>query len=157
MSARPWYASNARDLLETRKQGLRPDGRVVVSLVGGQFYDVGAITLYVRPDMPAERLDWRMLADLEVWLWAGPAAALQWVVETASRIAHARPAQFALRFEEGEQLHDVHLGTGYHTAAVLDLPAVHTFTWCPLNASLTAVGQNLTCALTRKHARWTQL
>lgn len=154
---KPWYAANARDLLETRRQGLRPDGAVAVSLDGGGFVDGAATTLYVHDDMRHERLDWRMLVNLDVWLCASQQVALQLVVDTASRIAHVRPADLVLRFQDGEQLHDVRVGTGTHTAAIRDLPAVHSFFWCPLNCSLSPLGERLCWALLAKHPRWTEL
>lgn len=153
---RPWYATNARDLLETRRQGLKPDGPVVVSLIGG-YVDGAATTLHVHQDMPVERMDWRMLVNLDVWLHAGPAAALEWVLETASRIALARPSDLVLRFQEDKLLHDARIGTGLHTLAIRDLPAHHSFTWCPLNASLSPVAERLCWALLARHPRWTEL
>lgn len=155
--AQPWYATNARDLLATREQGLMPAGPVVVSLVGGGFADVAAATLYARPDMPVERMDWRMLVNLQVWLWAGPGAALGWLLATASRIAHARPEQLLLRFEEPAGIHDVEIGTGLHIPKVLDLPAQHQFEWVPINCSGTAVGAKLRAALLDTHPSWTRL
>lgn len=154
---RPWYATNARDLLATREQGLAPDGRVVVSLVGGQFNDVAATTLYAHADSPVDRMDWRMLVNLEVWIWAGPSAALEWLLETTSRIAHARPRKLALRFESKGELHDVDVGTGLHTPAVRDLSSLHTFLWLPTDLSDTPISAKLRGALLAKHERWTQL
>ena len=61
---------------------------MVVSLVGQQFTETA---LYVRPDMPVDRLDWRMLVNLEVWVWASAQAPLERITETAWRIAAARP------------------------------------------------------------------
>ena len=89
--ARPWYATNARDLLEHRRRNLKPVEPVIVSLVGGDFRDVAETVLYARRDMPVDRMDWRMLVDLDVWLWAGTGAAMDWITETAWRIAQARP------------------------------------------------------------------
>ena len=89
--ARPWYATNARDLLEHRRRNLKPVEPVIVSLVGGDFRDVAETVLYARRDMPVDRMDWRMLVDLDVWLWAGTGAAMDWISETAWRIAQARP------------------------------------------------------------------
>lgn len=148
---RPWYATNARDLLETRQQGLMPDGRVVVSLVGGHYDDVAAATLYARQDMPVDRMDWRMLVNLEVWLWASPSAALQWLLATASRIAHARPRSLVLRFEQADDLHDVDIGTGLHIPAIRELPAVHAFSWFPVNSSATRFAEQLRWALCDTH------
>jgi hypothetical protein len=101
--------------------------------------------------MPTERLDWRMLVNLEVWLYAGQSAALNWVAATAWRIAQARPRELVLRFEHGDQLHDVDCGSGYHLPAVADEPAVHAFHWKPLNVGGTALGQRLRQALLSAH------
>lgn len=145
---KPWYAGNARFLLASREHGMRPDGAVVVSLIGGRHDDLAATTLYVDTDMPADRLDWRMLADLEVWLWAGPEAALSWLLQTALRIAHARPKRLVLRFEEeGDVFHDLEVGAGVHTAAVKDIAAIHAFVWTPINTACTATGAKLRRAL----------
>lgn len=157
MNARAWYATNARDLLATREQGLAPDGRVVVSLVGGQFADVAAVTLHARADAPVDRMDWRMLVNLEVWLWAGPSAALEWLLQTTSRIAHARPHKLVLRFESKGALHDVDVGTGLHTPAMRELPPLHTFLWLPTDLSDTPISAKLRRALLAKHERWTEL
>lgn len=157
MNARPWYATNARQLLETRRQGLAPDGRVVVSLVGGSFGDVAATTLYAKPDMPVDRLDWRMLVNLDVWLWAGPNAALDWLLTTASRIAQVRPKELLLRFEEPDGIHDVEVGSGLHIPAVRHLAAQHAFDWVPINCSGSLVGAKLRAALIATHKPWTRL
>lgn len=157
MNPRPWYATNARRLLEIRQQGKKPAGPVVVSLVGGDFSDVSAHPLYVRPDMPVDRMDWRMLVNLQVWLWAGPGAALDWMLATADRIAQVRPADLILRFEEGAEIHDVEVGSGFHLPAVGDIPPVHEFTWVPINCSGTRWGGRLRTALIATHQPWTQL
>ena len=150
---KPWYATNARDLMNTREQGLMPAGPVVVSLVGGEF---PMPTIYVRQDMPVDRLDWRMLVNLDVWLWAGPEAALTWLLTTADRIAQARPKSLVLRFED-KDVHDVEIGTGLHIPAVKTLPACHTFTWTPINCSGTRWGARLRKALMGVHPCWTEL
>lgn len=157
MSPKPWYADKARELLKARQQGMKPKGRVVVSLVGGDFSDVASATLHARPDMPTDRLDWQMLVNLEVWLWAGPDAALGWLLATASRIAHARPRDLLLRFEDGDSIHDVEVGSGFHLPSVLDLPAQHFFDWVPINCTGSVVGAKLRRALIAKHERWTRL
>lgn len=144
----PWYATNARQLLQTRQQGQSPTGPVVVSLIGGTFPQR---TLHVRPDMPVDRLDWRMLVNLQVWVWAGPAAALDWAIATTARIALARPASLHLRFAAGDELHDVEVGQGLHLPAVLDLPATHDFCWSPVNVGATEVGKRLRRALIARH------
>lgn len=143
MSARPWYATNARDLLEARRQGMVPAGPVVVSLIGGSFDRVAAATLYVRDDMPLDRLDWRMLVNLEVWLWADSSTPLDRLLQLLDALAHARPRRLCLRFDHEQQTHDVDLGAGYHTPAVRDLPAVHEFHWEPFALNWTPIEQRL--------------
>lgn len=151
---RPFYATNARDLLETRQQGMVPAGPVVVSLVGGEFSEP---VLYVRTDMPADRLDWRMLVNLDVWLWASPAAPLNWLLGIASRIAAVRPKTLFLRFEDAGQVHDVEVGEGIHRPSIADIPAHHSFTWVPINCCGTLWGARLRKALIATHPRWTEL
>jgi hypothetical protein len=153
----PWYATNARDLLEARRHGFAPAGPVVVAMVGGDFSDVADVTLYVRPDMPVDRVDWRMLVNVDVWLWAGQEAALGWLLATTSRIAHARPRDLVLRFEEQDEIHDLEVGWGTHIAAVANLPPQDHFDWVPINCSGSRLGSRLRQALIATHPRWTRL
>jgi len=153
-TAKPWYASNARGLLENRREGHTPDAPVNVSLMGGEFDD---IALFVRPDMPAQMLDWRMLVNLDVWLWANPSIPLGQVLATASRIAHARPKELILRFEQGNQIHDIEVGSGTHRPAIADIAAEHTFTWMPINLGGTPIGKRLRDALRTVHKPWSTL
>ena len=150
MNAPAWYAGNARNLLETRQQGLTPRGPVVVSLVGESFPHT---TLHARPDVPASRFDWRMLVNLEVWVWANASAPIDWIAATLWQIAQARPRELALRFEHGEAVHDIDCGSGYHRPAIGDFPASHEFFWQPLNLSCTALGTRITKALTAQHKK----
>lgn len=152
---RPWYATNARDLLATREQGLVPAGPVIVSMVPQEFAE--SPVLYVRQDMPTDRLDWRMLVNLNVWLWATPECPLAWVLATAARIAAARPRSLFLRFEEGSVVHDVEVGEGLHLPPVREIPAQHSFTWVPINCSGSLWGARLRQALIATHPRWTEL
>ena len=140
---RPIYAIRARQLLEQRQQGQRPDGIVQVTLAPGQQ---AGMVLRVADDMPADRLDWRMLVDLQVWLWATPETALSRVLAIARGIAKARPEHLILRFDAGE-IHDVEVGCGTHRRAVLDIPAEHSFTWKPINLCGSVVGASLRNAL----------
>lgn len=140
----PWYAQNARYLLENRQQGVTPDGPVVVSLVSGEFEQ---LALFVRADMPPERIDWRMLVNLPVWVWVNAKAPLQWVLSTVHHIAMARPKELILRFEQGDKVHDVEVGYGHHLPAIADIAAVHEFQWAPLNVGGTIVGRRLEKAL----------
>lgn len=148
-----WYATNARDLLLAREQGLIPSRPVVVSLVGGEFEQPA---MYAHKDMPWDRMDWRMLVNLDVWLWAGPAAALDWVLNTTERVARARPKSLFLRFEQGG-VHDVEVGEGLHIPEVQGLPPQHSFTWTPINCSGTEWSARLRKALIAVHPCWTEL
>jgi len=157
ISAQPWYATNARSLLDLRQRGSRPAEPVVVTLVGGDFHDIAQIVLYARQDMPAERLDWRMLVDLEVWLWAGPAAPMGWIAETAWRIAQARPRELLIRWESGSRIHDINLGSGTHRPAAAGLPPEHRFWWLPMNVGGTLIGYRILKALKAAHSPETLL
>lgn len=152
----PWYATNARTLLDARRNGMVPAGPVVVSLVGGEFDQTA---LYVRPDMPMARMDWRMLVNLDVWVWANAGAALDWVLETTLAIARARPSDLYLRFQDPTgQMHDVAVGRGFHHPQVnppagvdaAPVPALHDFHWCPINVGGSALGNRLQKALKAK-------
>lgn len=145
---KPWYAANARNLLQDRQNGHTPAGPVVVSLTGDSF-DVP--TLYVHVDMPIRNMDWRMLVDLQVWLWANPTVALDRITELALQIAKARPKTLFVRFEAERQIHDVQVGDGFHLPKVLpELPAVHEFRVCLSNNSGTPFGASMRRALMNK-------
>lgn len=143
----PWYAQNARLLLQNRQHGITPDGPVVVSLVAGEF---DLPTLFVHADMPIDRLDWRMLVNLTVWVWASAKAPIERVLETVYRIAIARPKELILRFEHGDEVHDVEVGYGHHLPGVAGFAPVHQFQWAPINVGGTALGRRLKRALLSK-------
>jgi hypothetical protein len=169
MIARPWYAAGARKLLENRQHGMAPSGPVVVSLIGGSFGDVAAVTLHVHADMPAERLDWRMLVNLEVWLWADASIPLERVVLLADRIARARPKRLCLRFDhrfafangdggtETIDTHDLDIGDGFHHDAIEEVPAIHAFLWSPVPVNGTPIERQLRNALRGTHQLGTWL
>lgn len=142
---KPWLAINARNLLEHRQQGWTVDGPVVVSMVGGEFAETA---LYVKPDMPVEAMDWRMLVNLPVWVWASVAAPIERIVATAWRIAQARPKELHVRFEH-KRVHDVYCGDGRHAEAE-GFPSEHSFLWMPMNVGWTDVGAKLCAALRKK-------
>lgn len=146
---KPWYAINARNLLDVRRQGVKPQGPVVVSLVGGEFTET---VLYVKPDMPADAMDWRMLVNLDVWVWAGVGAALDRIVLTAWRVAQARPARLHVRFEHQRAMHEVECGAGWHQGGN-GWPADHGFLWWPLNLGGTDIGRRICTALSAKGQR----
>ena len=142
MTARPWYPVNGRALLETRRQGLAPNGPVVVSLIGGQL--VGT-PLYVHDDMPLDRMDWQMLANLQVHVLAGPAVAFERVERVLWDIAHQRPKELLLQFVMADAIHEVDCGNGMYIPAIGDIPAVRQFYWLPIATTQGA-------ALQLKHA-----
>jgi hypothetical protein len=146
---KPWYAYNARKLLDARQAGMTPDDTVVVSMVDGERGD-----LTITADMPADRMDWRMLVNLDVVILADKATPLDRLLDTASLIAQARPRFLGIHFNGA---HDVEVGTGSHFAAVQDIPAEHTFSWVPINCGGTLAGSQLRHALIQKHPRWTVL
>lgn len=157
MATRPWYATNARELLESRKRGMAPDGPVAVSMIGGTF-PAAAATLYVRDDTPLERLDWRMLVNLDVWLWADRSIALSKVHAVLGATARARPKSLFLRFGNPQGIvHDIEVGIGEHLPAVMEFPAVHQFTWCPTNNAASKVGAQLRRSLLAQHPAFTIL
>lgn len=146
---RPWFATNARELLDARRQGMLPEGPVVVSMIGGTFPQTA---LYVRPDMPIERLDWSMLVNLEVWIWAGRTETIERVMAIVLAIAKAKPQRLYLRFEDSAgRVHDVDVGTGTHRNGLPEhgIQPEHSFTFCPVNSSGTYLGRKLTTALAR--------
>lgn len=151
-----FYAQNARQLLESRQNGLIPAGPVVVSLVGGNFTETA---LFVRDDMPLNRLDWRMLVDLDVWVWATKKVALSAVLAVTHAVAKARPKTLFLRFEDAQKhVHDVDVGSGWHHDGVMGLiPPCHEFLWWPQRTCSTDIGSQLQRALCRQHPERTYL
>lgn len=147
---KPWYAGNARQLLEARKHGQTPDGPVVVSMIGTV---PGGMNLYVNEDDPLERLDWRMLVNLEVWVWADASTPLSRLMAICSHIAKARPQRLVLRFNGSGETHDVEIGSGQHHRALSDIPAQHDFVWAPMASTFTNVADQLRTALVAQHGR----
>jgi len=144
---KPWYAGNARNLLQARQQGSVPYGPVIVEMTGGAW-DV--TTLYLDDTMPVSKLDWRMLVNLDVWLWANPKVQLERLTETALRIAKARPKTLIVRFEAGDKIHDVHVGDGFHIVPPEPIPATHRFSVAIINCSGTKLGASMRRALMSK-------
>lgn len=151
---KPWYAINARQLLDDRKAGLVPAGPVSVVLTGNTEPHPA---LYVKDDMPAERMDWRMLVNLEVWIWSDPSVPLGRLLRIARDIAAVRPKRLTIRFEVGADVHDVDVGHGLHQPAIADAAPIHDFTWAPMDLSLTPVGARLRAALVRQVPMWSAL
>lgn len=148
------YAINARQLLDDRKRGGLPDGPVSVVL-DGQTQPAPAI--YVRDDMPVDRLDWRMLVNLDVWLWASPTVPFDRLSRTARCIAAVRPHRLTVRFSQGDEVHDVDVGHGLHTPGIGDVPPIHEFTWIPMDLSLTPLGKRLCKALATEIPKWSPM
>lgn len=145
---RPYYAHNARHLLEQRKGGTTPATPVVVSFFEG-FYPNNE-TLFASEDMPSERMDWTMLVNLSVWVIVDKSIALEKILETVFRIALVKPKELILRFEQGDRVHDVEVGYGHHLPAIADIAAVHEFQWAPINVGGTTIGKRLVKALKLK-------
>lgn len=144
---RTWYAVNARDLLEHRRQGHMPARPVSVVLDGGEAEHP---VLYLRDDMPIGRMDWRMLVNLEVWVWASPRTPLERLTRVARDIAEVIPARLVVRFTDPRgQLHDVEVGSGTHSNGFPEhgIAPEHDFIWCPINLSGTFTGTRLKRAL----------
>jgi hypothetical protein len=163
---RPWYAANARNLLETRRKGLAPSGPVIVSLIG--TIEGSETTLYVHDDMPAERMDWRMLVNLEVWIWSDPSVALSRLLNIVDRIARARPRRLVLRLnypyrftwsddervhDEEIGTHDVEVGSAIHREAISDIPAQHEFVWMPFGVTHTPISAQMQHELEQKNGK----
>lgn len=141
------YAGNARNLLQARKNGSVPIGPVVVSMIGD---DWDVTTLHLYADMSIKTMDWRMLVNLDVWLWANVSVALDRVTEVAMQIARARPKTLFVRFEADGVVHDVQVGDGFHRPKILELPAVHEFSVCVTNNTGSKIGAALRRALLSK-------
>lgn len=148
---RPWYAVNARPLLEARKNGWKPVRPVIVSLIGGTFSDLTDTTLHVHDDMPIERMDWRMLVNIEVVVWANGTVPLDKVLQVVDGIARARPKRLVLRFEHKDRCHDVEIGAGFHLQAIREIPSIHEFLWMPITHTGSDVENRLRAALVQKH------
>jgi hypothetical protein len=147
--SRRWFASNARDMLEARRRGFTPDCPVVVTMVGGSFEQP---TLYVQSDMPANRLDWSMLVNVDVWVWASFSESVERIAAVVQDIAKAKPRSLFLRFEDRDgHVHDVDCGSGTHRPGLPEhgIPAEHSFIFCPINSAGTKLGSRLRNALAR--------
>ena len=150
---RNWYAINARDLLEQRQHGHKPPGPISVVMDGS---NVDSPALYLRSDMPVDRMDWRMLVDCEVWLWASLTTPFDRLERVARDIAEVVPSRLVVRFtDRSGELHDIEVGSGSHRKGIPDLGIApeHEFIWCPINLSGTTPGARMKRALARtRHA-----
>lgn len=151
---KPWYAIGARRLLEDRQQGIVPVDPV--SVVLGDTTEA-APAIYVKADMPVDRLDWRMLVNLPVWVWAGPGVEVARLLRICRAIAAVRPSRLTVRMEAQGQVHDVDVGHGLHCRPIGTDPAVHEFTWTPMDLTRTELGAKLRRALVAELPMWSAL
>ena len=145
MNARPWYATNARNLLDARKHGMVPESQVNVSLIGQP--DSRDITLIVREDMPVDRLDWRMLVNLNVLVISGietPFARAQAVLKD---IAKCRPSWLQFAIFAGDDYHVVDCGSGMHIPSAGEFRGHHDFYWFPMVQKQTPLSRRAAQAL----------
>jgi hypothetical protein len=90
---------NGANLLRMRRNGMRPDGLVLVSLVGSLGY-----CNYTLHCDTGTTCDWSMLADLEVELVASTRVLLCDVLRALAEIAAAVPASISLYYLEGARV-----------------------------------------------------
>lgn len=150
---RDWFPSNGRNLMLQRKRGVLPSGpvNVVLDLRDPDIGFAGTV-LTLRSDDTAERIDWRMLVNLDVWVWADEGQPLDRVVSVVRDIVDVSPRSLYLRFVDPQgNVHDVDCGTGTHRpgAPRLGIPAEHTFLFCPVNSAGSRLGRELCRALSR--------
>lgn len=81
-------AANAQPIIDARLRGLKPDGLVLVSMVGG----VDVTNPVVRAT-PAVEYDWRWVRGLEVCVYVGDRN--DWA-DTLKEIAKCQPAYLAI-------------------------------------------------------------
>ncbi|MBO7806124.1 histidine ammonia-lyase [Burkholderia pseudomallei] len=119
---------NGDDLLRMRREGWRPDGLVLVSLIGGALrYDNYA--LYCNPGTP---YDWSTLAALDVELIASTRVPFGAVLHVLAGIAAAVPATLSLGYVEGAR---VDCGRSrYALESVSPMSGRMHFDWYPLSA-----------------------
>lgn len=144
---RPAYAINARDLLQTRQQGLKPDAPVFVSLIG-QVAET--LTLFVHDDMPLDRMDWRMLVNVETIVWADSSVPFDRIAAVLLGIARAQPSELQLCLRHADEWHHIDCGSGTHLPALGDVPALHAFLWQPITLG-GSLGYRLKSALRQSH------
>jgi len=90
---------NGENLLRMRRNGLRPDGLTLVSLVGSLDYD--NYTLYSDPGTDC---DWSMLAGLEIELVASTAVPFPDVLRALANVAASVPTTLSLFYLEGARV-----------------------------------------------------
>ena len=111
-----------------RREGWRPDGLVLVSLIGGLRYD--NFTLYGVPGTPH---DWHMLAALDVELVTSTRVPFGAVLRALTGIAAAVPATLSLYYLEGPR---VECGRSrYALESVRPMSGRTLFDWYPICAT----------------------
>jgi hypothetical protein len=90
---------NGQSLLDLRMRGLVPELPVLVSLVG--TLDFSNVTLYADAGKP---YDWRVIAGLEVEVFASLAVPFSGLLRTLADIAAAVPKRMVLAFSEGARI-----------------------------------------------------
>lgn len=123
----PRLPRNGDDLLRMRREGWRPDGLLVVSLVGSLHY--GNYTLYCDV---GKHYDWSTLAALDVELVASMRVPFGAVLQALAGIAAATPATLSLGYIEGAR---VDCGRSrYALESIRPMSCRMHFDWCPLSA-----------------------
>lgn len=157
-----FFAIGARQLLDLRRQGKRPAGLVGVILREVPCAGLDAV-LRVFDDMPAGRMDWRMLVNLDVVVLADATVPLDRVGQILGGIAKARPHRLVLRFAHTWRMqaadggldeypaHDVEVGRGLHWQGVDGVPDTHEFIWLPMAHTGTPIERQLVQALAAMH------
>jgi hypothetical protein len=118
---------NGDNLLRMRREGWRPDGLVLASLVGSLGFD--NYTTYADP---GTSYDWSMLAGLEVELVVSTSVPFGAVLRTLADIAAAVPATLALGYVEGPR---VDCGRSrYVLESIRPVTGRMIFDWYPITA-----------------------
>lgn len=145
MNARPWFAVNARQLLEARTHGMVPESQVNVSLIGQP--KSADLTLIVHKDMPVDRLDWRMLVNLNVMVLADTGTPFNRVEAVLKGIAECRPAWLHFALLAGDEYHVVDCGSGWHVPPFEGFKGHHEFFWLPIALSTSPIAKRAKQAL----------
>lgn len=146
-----WFATNARALLEQRRKGSMPAGAVNVNLdISDQDIGYAGHVITVRKSDPLERLDWRMLANLTVWIWADDSQPIERLVALTKDIVKVNPLGLYVRFVDTKGIvHDVDCGSGTHRPGLPEhgVAPEHNFIFCPMNLAGSRIGRELCRAL----------
>jgi hypothetical protein len=127
-----------------------------VSLIGGEFREA-ANTLYLREDMPLERMDWRMLVDVEVHLWANRATPLAQGAAGPRRHRARGPRPVPALRQPGGTVHDIDIGDGLPHAPRPRHPRGAPLHLVPNEQRRQQVGAKLRRALLAQHPGFTTL